>query len=180
MFVQIHLLSSIPPHLPNRDRSGLAKRSVLGGIERQRISSQCSKRVLRAADDLVRTALDGSVIPDTMTDLAERLGLGMSVRSAVIGDRVLRPALIEAGLSEVDAQAWSLAVMALWRKENKEKEDKTETDESAEAERPAPLVVGEQEIALLVDVVRACIADGVSGGDLLLADDQGCGTLRLR
>jgi CRISPR system Cascade subunit CasC len=165
MFVQIHLLSSIPPHLPNRDRSGLAKRSVLGGIERQRISSQCCKRVLRAADGLVRSAPDGSVIPDTMRDLAERLGLGMSVRSAVIGEKKLRPALIEVGLAEGDAQDWSNAVMALWRKE-KDKDESKETDEPADSARAAPLVVGEQEIALLVDVVRACLDDGLSGGDL--------------
>jgi CRISPR system Cascade subunit CasC len=170
MFVQIHVLSSLPPHLPNRDRSGLAKRSYLGGIERQRISSQCSKRVLRKAEGLVTTDSDGRIVADGMRELADRLGLGLSVRSAVIGPRVLLPALLAADLPEPAAAAWSEAVMALWRKEKAAKQDADTDDEgdsdAADAERAAPLVVGEQEIALLVDVVRACRDGGLEPAEL--------------
>jgi CT1975-like protein len=38
MFVQIHTLRDYSTALPNRGQDGLAKRTVYGGIERQRIS----------------------------------------------------------------------------------------------------------------------------------------------
>ena len=43
MFVQIHTLRDYSTALPNRGRDGLAKRTIYGGIERQRISSQASR-----------------------------------------------------------------------------------------------------------------------------------------
>src|SRR6516162_8012013 len=86
MFVQIHTLRDYSTALPNRGQDGLAKRTIYGGIERQRISSQSFKAAMRDNLTLVRTDKAGSVISDTMKDLAERLGLGMSVRSALIGD----------------------------------------------------------------------------------------------
>ncbi len=43
-FVQIHFLTSYPAALLNRDESGQAKRMMLGGHSRTRISSQCQKR----------------------------------------------------------------------------------------------------------------------------------------
>jgi hypothetical protein len=115
-FVQLHLLHALPPHLPNRDRQGLAKRAYLGGIERQRISSQCAKHSLRHATDLVRTAEDGRLVPDTLRALAEALDLGVSVRSAIIGERRLAPRLEQAGMPPEQAAGWSEAIMALWRK----------------------------------------------------------------
>ncbi len=47
MFVQIHTLRDYSTALPNRGQDGLAKRTVYGGIERQRISSQSFKAALR-------------------------------------------------------------------------------------------------------------------------------------
>jgi CRISPR system Cascade subunit CasC len=48
-FLQIHLLTSYPPSLLNRDDSGLAKQVHWGNSERLRISSQCLKRHWRQA-----------------------------------------------------------------------------------------------------------------------------------
>src|SRR5262249_7467104 len=75
--------------------------------------------------------------------LARSLGLDMSVRSALIGERKLVPALISQKLSEKDAKAWSDAVMGLWRQEG------------AKVASDTPLVVGEKEIGALAD---ACVA----------------------
>jgi hypothetical protein len=117
MFVQIHTLRDYSTALPNRGQDGLAKRTVYGGIERQRISSQCFKAALRDNPTLVRTK-DGKIVGDTMVDLARTLGLDMSVRSALIGELKLVPQLISRKLSENDATAWSDAVMGLWRSED--------------------------------------------------------------
>jgi CRISPR system Cascade subunit CasC len=119
----------------------LAKRTVYGGIERQRISSQSFKAALRDNPTLVKTK-DGHIVGDTMKDLARTLGLDMSVRSALIGERKLIPRLAQK-LNEADAKAWADAVMGLWRREG------------AKVDPDTPLVVGEKEIDALAD---ACVA----------------------
>src|SRR5215468_4321334 len=112
MFVQIHSLRDYSTALPNRGQDGLAKRTIYGGVERQRISSQCLKSALRDSPALVRTQ-NGTLVSDTMNDLARSLGLDMSVRSALIGERKLAPRLART-LSETDVKAWSDAAMGLW------------------------------------------------------------------
>lgn len=47
MFVQIHMLQSMPPGNLNRDEMGQPKKCVFGGVTRGRISSQCLKRNIR-------------------------------------------------------------------------------------------------------------------------------------
>lgn len=47
MFVQIHMLQSMPPGNLNRDETGQPKKCVFGGVTRGRISSQCLKRNIR-------------------------------------------------------------------------------------------------------------------------------------
>lgn len=47
MFIQIHLLQSIPPGNLNRDDTGQPKKCIFGGVTRGRISSQCLKRHIR-------------------------------------------------------------------------------------------------------------------------------------
>jgi CRISPR system Cascade subunit CasC len=143
MFVQVHTLRDYSTALPNRGQDGLAKRTIYGGIERQRISSQSFKAAMRDNLTLLWTDKSGAVVSDTMKDLAERLGLDMSVRSALIGDQRFVPALTSRGFSEDDAKCWSNEVMGLWRREG------------AKVESDTPLVIGEKEIAALAD---ACLA----------------------
>lgn len=47
MFMQIHMLQSVPPGNLNRDDSGQPKKCLFGGVTRGRISSQCLKRNIR-------------------------------------------------------------------------------------------------------------------------------------
>ncbi len=47
MFIQIHMLQSIPPGNLNRDDTGQPKKCIFGGVTRGRISSQCLKRNIR-------------------------------------------------------------------------------------------------------------------------------------
>lgn len=47
MFVQIHMLQSMPPGNLNRDDTGQPKKCHFGGVTRGRISSQCLKRNIR-------------------------------------------------------------------------------------------------------------------------------------
>jgi CRISPR system Cascade subunit CasC len=47
MFVQIHMLQSMPPGNLNRDDTGQPKKCIFGRVTRARISSQCLKRSIR-------------------------------------------------------------------------------------------------------------------------------------
>jgi CRISPR system Cascade subunit CasC len=49
MFIQIHILQSMPPGNVNRDDSGQPKKCIFGGVTRGRISSQCLKRNIRTS-----------------------------------------------------------------------------------------------------------------------------------
>src|SRR5215510_6626511 len=102
MFVQIHTLRDYSTALPNRGQDGLAKRTIYGGVERQRISSQSFKAALRDAPHLVRTDNKGRLVSDKLADLALHLDLTMSVRSALIGGRLLQPALRKSGFDEAE------------------------------------------------------------------------------
>jgi hypothetical protein len=96
---------SLPVSLPVRGADGLAKRALYGGVERQRLSSQSIKAHLRNA-----TGLHGS-----MADLAKELDTELSVRSALIGPRMIATELTARGLPEDRANVWSDAVMALFQ-----------------------------------------------------------------
>lgn len=48
-FVQIHILTHYPASNPNRDDLGRPKTALIGGVQRQRMSSQAIKRALRTS-----------------------------------------------------------------------------------------------------------------------------------
>jgi CRISPR system Cascade subunit CasC len=165
----IHRIFSLSVSLPVRGADGLAKRALYGGFQRQRLSSQSVKAHLRAA-----TGLSGS-----MADLAEMLGTEMSVRSALIGERRVAPALEKRGLEPEEAEQWATAVMELFQSgkektsaetaaprrrrrkqsaevveedaDEAEVEGQTDTTEAAEAGRQV-LTLGEAEIDALTTV----------------------------
>ncbi|MFH1069492.1 MAG: type I-E CRISPR-associated protein Cas7/Cse4/CasC [Candidatus Glassbacteria bacterium] len=82
MFVQIHMLQSMPPGNLNRDETGQPKKCLFGGVTRGRISSQCLKRNIRLSpqfkevfgDDLaVRT----QYLPRMVADELKKGNLGV-------------------------------------------------------------------------------------------------------
>jgi len=52
MFMQIHMLQSMPPGNLNRDDIGQPKKCLFGGVTRGRISSQCLKRNIRHSAEM--------------------------------------------------------------------------------------------------------------------------------
>lgn len=47
LFVDVHVLQTVPPSCVNRDDTGSPKTAVYGGVTRARVSSQCWKRAMR-------------------------------------------------------------------------------------------------------------------------------------
>lgn len=74
MKIEIHLLQNFAPSCLNRDDAGAPKQCEFGGVQRARISSQCSKRAIR--DQFRR---DGSVDVGTRT---KRLKTELTARLA--------------------------------------------------------------------------------------------------
>ncbi|MBN2127948.1 MAG: type I-E CRISPR-associated protein Cas7/Cse4/CasC [Sedimentisphaerales bacterium] len=67
MFIQIHMLQSMPPGNLNRDETGQPKKCVFGGVTRGRISSQCLKRNIRQSEQFKGTF--GDALADRTTYL---------------------------------------------------------------------------------------------------------------
>lgn len=177
--VVVHRIFSLSVSLPVRGADGLAKRAPYGGVERQRLSSQSLKSHLRATTG----------VPGSMADLAAALGTEMSVRSALIGPRLIAPALEKRGLSFEEASDWAGAVMALFQsgkkapppeaaapKKGKKAKADTEADVAKEddADEPAAvslpgrqvLTLGKQEIDALTTVAATLQEEKIAPSEM--------------
>lgn len=65
MFVQIHMLQSMPPGNLNRDDIGHPKMCVFGGVTRGRISSQCLKKNIRQSQQFKEAYGDALAVGTT-------------------------------------------------------------------------------------------------------------------
>lgn len=90
MKVGIHMLTAYPPSNPNRDETGQPKTAIVGGVNRQRISSQAIKRAWRLSEPMARVGK-------------------RSTRTRRLGSEV-KNRLLEAGVKEKDAHEWASAV----------------------------------------------------------------------
>ena len=78
MFVQIHMLQSMPPGNLNRDETGQPKKCLFGGVTRGRISSQCLKRNIRMSPDFSFARADRTrYLPQMVADALKKGGLGI-------------------------------------------------------------------------------------------------------
>lgn len=75
MFVDIHILQTVPPSNINRDDTGSPKTAVYGGVRRARVSSQAWKRATRKMfSELVDPATLGVRTKRVVELVAERIG----------------------------------------------------------------------------------------------------------
>lgn len=95
MFLQLHLLTTFPPHNVNRDEDGRPKTVAFGGTLRGRISSQAKKRALRYAPHF--EGLQRSV----RTREAGILAFVSLMLGRMVDDPTRRPAAFRAALEEL-------------------------------------------------------------------------------
>jgi CRISPR system Cascade subunit CasC len=168
-YATIHVLRYFAPGLINRDGAGNAKTAVIGGIERQRVSSQCWKYGMRKNQFLQATAL--------------KVGEEMSVRSTKHAELTIAPLLMERQ-PDIDAEtAKKLADAALgflFRKsQNGNGKDKTDaydaagTDHdsaaaapAAKAEKSQMLCLGVAEIDAITTLCETAYLERMSPEDL--------------
>ncbi|WP_406490753.1 type I-E CRISPR-associated protein Cas7/Cse4/CasC [Streptomyces sp. NBC_01604] len=99
LFVEVHILQSLPPSNINRDDSGTPKQALYGGARRARVSSQAWKRATRiefakaepAADRATRTKRIAALLAERLARPAADGGAGLEAAGA---DR-LAAALLE-------------------------------------------------------------------------------------
>ena len=109
-FVQLHLVHAYGPNCLNRDDQGRPKTAVVGGVTRQRISSQCLKSWWR-----------GSAV------FKEHVGDTIGIRTREIGAEIMKH-LTGDKIAEAKAKAAAAALTKLWKSErNAEKEGKKDT-----------------------------------------------------
>ncbi|GAA2462814.1 type I-E CRISPR-associated protein Cas7/Cse4/CasC [Streptomyces lavendulocolor] len=99
LFVEVHILQSLPPSNTNRDDSGTPKQALYGGARRARVSSQAWKRATRMefakaiepADRATRTKRIAALLAERLTQPPAEGGTGLDTPQA---DR-LATALLE-------------------------------------------------------------------------------------
>lgn len=113
--VQVHLLTSYPAALLNRDDAGLAKRMPFGGTIRTRVSSQCLKKHWREAPLLTHAG-------------------SRAVRSRLVFTRfVAEPLVTEHGIPAVEAEALASFLMDQMLGSKGEAEEETADAETESA-----------------------------------------------
>lgn len=96
--IGIHVLTAYPPSNPNRDENGQPKTAIVGGVKRQRISSQCVKRTWRLSE----------IMQELDTEFSTRTrGIGLIAEKAMI-DGGLDEKLARTNASEIAAKFGSL------------------------------------------------------------------------
>lgn len=115
-FVQIHMLTHYPPSNPNRDDLGRPKTAIVGGAQRQRISSQSLKHALRKSEVFGK-------------ELVDNLG----TRTRMLGTKIFDH-LRSKGADEVKAEAIAKLINEVFKKPKKEKAEKKSKTKNSEDE----------------------------------------------
>lgn len=113
MFVQIHMLQSVPPGNLNRDESGQPKKCIFGGVTRSRISSQCLKRNMRRS-----------------SYFEDAFGEALGKRTKYLPELVARALDDLGGIPEDEFDGIKAGLASLFKKEAKEEEEDAEGGES--------------------------------------------------
>jgi CRISPR system Cascade subunit CasC len=127
MFIQIHVLQSLPPGNLNRDDTGQPKKCIFGGVTRGRISSQCLKRHIRHSLQF-KEAFGDPLDRTVRTTYLPRM----------VADEIKK---IKPEISEDDLSKLKAALASKFKAEKKgkgESDDAGENEEGQESAKGAP------------------------------------------
>ncbi|MGC9479039.1 type I-E CRISPR-associated protein Cas7/Cse4/CasC [Streptomyces sp. WG4] len=117
LFVEVHILQSLPPSNVNRDDSGTPKQAVYGGARRARVSSQAWKRATRTeyakqvpeADRATRTKRIAGLLAQRLARPAAEGGAGLETGLAdKLAAALLEPLGITKSAKKDDQSAYLL------------------------------------------------------------------------
>ena len=109
LYVDVHVLQTVPPSCLNRDDTGSPKTAVYGGARRARVSSPSWKRAMRR----------------NFSEYFDRKYLGLRTLRAVqlIADRIME---MDPEKNRDEAEAWAAKAFGLIGKDDPEKKKKTD------------------------------------------------------
>ncbi|MDH2392228.1 type I-E CRISPR-associated protein Cas7/Cse4/CasC [Streptomyces sp. HNM0663] len=117
LFVEVHILQSLPPSNANRDDSGTPKQAVFGGARRARVSSQAWKRATRTeyarqvpeSDRATRTKRIATLLAQRLARPAADGGAGLAEEQADhLAAALLEPLGITKSAKKDDQSAYLL------------------------------------------------------------------------
>ncbi len=124
VFVDVHVIQSLPPSCVNRDDTGSPKTAIYGGVRRARVSSQAWKHAMR---EMFNERFDESELSERTKKIVEKVaeqirrlhGIGED-EAMVAAEKIINKAEVKTSNSEAKAlffmsnkQAENLAHMAL-------------------------------------------------------------------
>lgn len=112
MFVDIHVIQTLPPSCVNRDDTGSPKTAVYGGVRRARVSSQSWKHAMR---EMFRDYFDESALGERTKRIVEKVAEQICLikdtnweEAMNLADQIIR----QAGVSTKDKEAKALFFMS--------------------------------------------------------------------
>ncbi|MGI6169957.1 MAG: type I-E CRISPR-associated protein Cas7/Cse4/CasC, partial [Christensenellales bacterium] len=118
VFVDIHVIHSLPPNCVNRDDTGSPKTAIYGGVRRARVSSQAWKHAMR---EMFKEYFDESELSERTKKIVEKVAdqicnlANMGQEEAMIlAEKIIN----QAGVSTKDAEAKALFFMSSKQAEN--------------------------------------------------------------
>lgn len=118
VFVDIHVIQSLPPSCVNRDDTGSPKTAVYGGVRRARVSSQSWKHAMR---EMFKEYFSESELSERTKKIVEKVADQIrSLRNIIKEDAMsLAEKIInQAGVSTKDSEAKALFFMSSKQAEN--------------------------------------------------------------
>jgi CRISPR system Cascade subunit CasC len=119
LFVDFHVIQTVPPSCVNRDDTGSPKTAFYGGARRARVSSQCWKRAVRLAFEDVFSQQDLGVRTKKIVEMVAQeisaLNKGTPEEEALgLAEKILNAA----GVTTKDKEAKALFFMSPWQAKN--------------------------------------------------------------
>ncbi|MDY0282408.1 MAG: type I-E CRISPR-associated protein Cas7/Cse4/CasC [Salinivirgaceae bacterium] len=118
MFIQIHMLQSMPPGNLNRDETGQPKKCIFGGVTRGRISSQCLKRNIRRSQQFKEA-------------FGDALGERTTYLPQMVADELAKDGMLDVSKEELDQLM--AAIAGRFKKEKSRKESEETEEENTPA-----------------------------------------------
>jgi CRISPR system Cascade subunit CasC len=120
VFVDFHVIQTVPPSCVNRDDTGSPKSAIYGGVRRARVSSQSWKRAMRMMfrEHFDEAAELGQRTKKIVELVAERIGACDSTKSEDQSKKLAEEIINLAGVTTTDSEAKALFFMTAKQAEN--------------------------------------------------------------
>lgn len=118
VFIDIHVIQSLPPSCVNRDDTGSPKSAIYGGVRRARVSSQAWKHAIR---EMFNNYFNESELSERTKKIVEKVADQICNLHNISKEEAMKLAekiIIQAGVSTKDSEAKALFFMSSKQAEN--------------------------------------------------------------